>query len=140
MKMLLTLILSLVSTSAYSADWSQLQRHAESYFRGATELPYIVSRNPLQTKTFRLNNAILRIELDSFENPIRQGAAVGADLAQTFGIGSADIDYVEMYMYSEYREFNCSVTFRNSAVVSFENCRTRELGYGRWMPLEDAEF
>lgn len=141
MKTFLILLLTLISASAHSADYSKLQRYVESYFRGATELPYIVSRNPLRSKVFSLeNNAILRIELDMFENPFRQGAAVITDISQAFGSDANDTDYVEIYMYSEYREFNCSVLFRNSRVVSFENCRTRELDYGTWMPLAEVKY
>lgn len=136
MKFILIILVSLVSKSAFPADWDKLQRHAENYFRGATELPFIISRSPMKTGNFRLFYPITRVELSNFENPGRQAGAIASDLAQTFGLASSDTDYVEMYMYSESREFNCSVTFRAGAIVSFENCRSRELGFGSWMTLQ----
>jgi hypothetical protein len=134
-KSIIFLLLSFVSVTAFSADWNKLERHALHYFQGATELPFIISRSPVQTGTFQLYSAITRIEVSNFENPARQAYASAADLAQTFGLGS-DTDYVEMYMYSETRIFNCAVTFKNGDIVSFENCRTRELGYGSWQTLQ----
>jgi len=136
MKLLFILILSLISTSAFSAEWSQLQRHTESYFQGLTEFPFVISKEPFRTGRFKLYYAVTRVELSQFENPGRQLSAMGSDLAQTFGLSSVDSDYVEMHAYTESREINCSVKFENANPVRFENCRTRELDYGSWQTLQ----
>lgn len=112
MKFIILVFISLISTSAFSADWNTLKHAAETNL-----LHRSVVINGAASQYDYETLPVTSLELNRVDNPFATANALIVSLAGA--------DWVEIFLQTPREEVNCYALFVNGVFDSIQQCRYR---------------